>query len=151
MADGREFVVAGGDSATTQVLFVFSKECHFCAQTLPAWLAIDSALAGDRLQVHVVGISLDSAGAAAAYASENHLGFPIVQFPDLRMRAVYRAREVPLTMVVDAQGRVLYAETGLLHDRLVIDSIVASARGRRAVVRRPTVAAGSTTEEKEGT
>lgn len=52
VADGREFVVAGGDSATTQVLFVFSKECHFCAQTLPAWLAIDSALAGDRLQVH---------------------------------------------------------------------------------------------------
>ena len=131
--DGREVVVAGNDSSAGQVLFVFSTACHFCTQTLPTWRAIDSALAADGAHAHVVGVSLDTGSAPAAYAADNHLGFPVVQFPDARTRSVYRAREVPLTMVVDAHGHVLYAATGLLRDRASVDSVVAAAR--EAVVR----------------
>ena len=124
--DGREVVVAEDDSSKSQLLFVFSKACHFCAQTLPTGRAIDSALADGRAQVGVTGISLDSAAVAGAFASEQHLPYQVVEFPDLRTKAVYRAREVPLTMVMDGRGRVLYAATGLLRGRAAVDSVVAA-------------------------
>jgi hypothetical protein len=118
---------------------VFSKSCHFCAQTLPTWRAIDSALAGERAQVGVTGISLDSMPVAATFASEQHLPYQVVGFPDLRTKTVYRAREVPLTMVVDGRGRVVYSTTGLLLGRHAIDSVVTAARA--ATARRPSATA----------
>lgn len=133
-ADGREITVAGGDSSAGQVLFVFSKACHFCTETLPTWRAVTSALAVDRDHLQVIGVSLDSGAVPATYATENHLAFPVVQFPDARTRAVFRAREVPLTMVVDGQGHVLYAATGLLRGRPAVDSVVTATR--EALLRR---------------
>lgn len=147
--DGHDLVVAGGDSATRQVLLVFSKECHFCTQTLPVWRAVDSALAPDGARVRVLGVSLDSGAVPAAYAAEHHLGFPVVRFPDARTRAVYRAREVPLTMVVDAEGRVLYAETGVLAGRAAVDSVVTAARA--AAMPRPSAPIARRTDRDKKT
>lgn len=119
--DGREVVVAGDDSSKSQVLFVFFKSCHFCAQKLPTWRAIDSALAGAREQVSVTGISLGSMAVAATFASEQHLPYQVVGFPDLRTKTVYRAREVPLTLVVDGRGRVVYSTSRLLLGGRAVD------------------------------
>ena len=114
-------VVAGDDSSKSQVLFVFFKSCHFCAQKLPTWRAIDSALAGAREQVSVTGISLGSMAVAATFASEQHLPYQVVGFPDLRTKTVYRAREVPLTLVVDGRGRVVYSTSRLLLGGRAVD------------------------------
>ena len=147
--DGREVVVADSDSTRSQVLFVFSKGCLVCTQTLATWRGVASALAGERVHVAVVGISLDSAAVAANFAADNRLPFPVVGFPDLRTKAGYRAREVPLTMVVDGRGRVVYSTTGLLQGRAAIDSVVTAASA--AAAPRPSVTASQPSNAEKRT
>jgi peroxiredoxin len=64
--------------------------------------------------VDVVGISLDSADATRRYGEAQGLTFPLVTVPARKLKQLYRARAVPQTLVLDEEGRVLFARTGLL-------------------------------------
>jgi hypothetical protein len=58
---------------------------------------------------------------------EHALAFPVVTFPSLKLRRLYRAGTVPETVVLDKDGRVLHAHTGLLDQPVVLDSIYQAA------------------------
>ena len=73
--------------------------------------------------VDVVGISLDSAEATKRYGEAQGLSFPLVTFPSRKLKQLYRARAVPQTLVLDEEGRVLYARTGLLEPTATLDSV----------------------------
>ncbi len=77
------------------------------------------------------GVALDSAEAAAAYAGEHELKFPVVAKPDPRLAGLYRVSGVPLVLVVNEDGRMAYARLGVLESALAIDSVVAAAQPLR--------------------
>jgi len=110
--------------ATRQVLFILRTTCPYCRATLPVWERVADSLrrvATPRIEVYA--ISLDPAESTRAYVRTNHLSYPVLTFPDRKLVALYRAVATPETVVLDGDGRVLYAHTGLLDSAAVLDSV----------------------------
>lgn len=125
--EGREVRLGQADSAEYQVLFLFTTTCPYCKASLPAWKEIATAVNGYPT-VEVYGISLDSLSLARAYAAEHGLEFPIVTFPERKLAPLYRVRAVPLILVLEAEGRVIYARESALESRAATDSVLAAIR-----------------------
>ena len=122
-----------GDSTpgARQLVFVFTTECPYCRASLPAWSRLAAAAESMRSPpVRVLGVSLSALDSTRAYATEHHLAFPIVRFPEHKLVYVYRSQTVPVTMVIEAPGRVVYAHVGQLTDTLIEDSLLAALRMR---------------------
>ena len=121
-----------------QLVFVLTTTCPYCRQTLPVWSRLaDSARHLTGWTVDVVGISLDSAEATRRYADSQRLAFPLVLFPARKLKQLYRARVVPQTLVLDEEGRVLYARTGRLEPQAVLDSVYRALQWIRPQPRKP--------------
>jgi peroxiredoxin len=129
----------GPDPRAKQVLFVLTTSCPFCRQTLATWARIaDSAASLRSGHVVVAAISLDSLSPTQDYVRRHQLRYPVVLFPVAKLRRLYRASAVPQTLVLDHEGRILYARTGLLEPQAVVDSIFAAlSRPPRTVSVRP--------------
>ncbi len=118
------------DSGGRQVVFVFTTTCQFCKATLPIWAAVaDSMTRLGSGTVRVVAISLDSAAAAARYATEHHLSYPVLTFPHWKTAQLFRARAVPETVVLNQLGEVVFAHIGRLEAGPALDSVYLAARG----------------------
>lgn len=128
---GESVTVGKAAGGGRQVLFVFTTTCPYCLASLPSWREIAAAVDTVRQpSVRTYGISLDSAEATRAYVRQHKLGFPVVGFPERKLVLLYRARAVPLTMVLDSAGRVLYSRLGVVDGRALIDSVLAVVRFR---------------------
>jgi peroxiredoxin len=123
------------DSAPAQVLFVFDTKCPYCRQTIPVWKRIADSLGRLPRPPQVLGVSLDSLEVTEMYAKEHALPYPVVRFPLRKLARLYRATTIPVTMVLDYQGTVVFAHTGLLDQPAVLDSVYgAVSRARRDTV-----------------
>jgi peroxiredoxin len=146
--EGDSVFIADSATHNRDVLFVFTTTCGFCRQAIPSWHAIAGRAPTLRAwHVRVFGVSLDPDSITAAFAATNALGFPVIRFPNERTAAMYRARAVPLTAVVDYQGRVLYGRPGVpsaasLDTLFAVlrrpDSAASAPRGSSSTVRRST-------------
>lgn len=114
-----------------QVLLMYTTTCPYCLSSLPAWKQVAAAadtLTGVRASVY--GVSLDSADVTQQYIAQHRLPYPTVRFPSTKFAGMYRAGSVPLTLVLDEQGRTIYSRTGELKDPAAIDSVIAAIRWR---------------------
>jgi len=111
-----------------QLLVFFNTTCPYCRASVPAWQQIAERLVGDSSLV-IYGVALDSAVAVAAYAAEHRLSFPLIAGRDPRLVALYRVTNVPLVLVIGADGRVAYARMGVLETALAVDSVLRAAEG----------------------
>lgn len=128
---GDTLVIASGQAGTRDVLLVFNTRCPWCVRSLPSWKAIAAELASDAAEVRVLGVSLDPEAETRQYAREHALPFSIVRFPDERTQKVYRAAGVPIVLVLDSTGDVLYSRIGSIERDDSADSVVAAARAGR--------------------
>ncbi len=134
----------GGDSATVgttvagaaQILFFFTTTCPYCRESLPAWKQVASQFKAVG-SASVYGIALDSLHLVQEYAKEHELGFPVVMFPEAKLAQLYRVRRVPLVMVLNEEGRVVYSRAGPLTTQSAIDSVL-EAETVSAPAARPT-------------
>lgn len=123
--DGTQRTIGERGDGGRQLLLFFTTTCAYCRASLPAWREL-SAVADSLVspRVEVIGVVLDSAHRAPAYAAEHALPYPVVPLASPKLRSLYRARSVPLVMVVDHDGRVLFARTGVLEDgAAAVDSV----------------------------
>lgn len=136
--DGTPRTIGERGDDGRQLLLFFATTCAYCRASLPAWRTL-AALADSLVspRVEVIGVVLDSAHRAPAYAAEHALPYPVVPLASTKLRSLYRARSVPLVMVVDHDGRVLYARTGVLQDGAAVDSV---RRAMTTLRRAPAVA-----------
>lgn len=128
---GESLTVGALSGSGRQVVFVFTTTCPYCRASLAAWrqLARDADTARGP-HVQVVGISWDSVEQTRRYAAEQALTFPIVRFPERKLGVLYRARAVPVTMVLDSTGRVLFGHVGVFTEALARDSVWPAIRFR---------------------
>lgn len=113
---------------TRQILFILTTTCPYCKATLPYWARLaDSLTRLPNHSIQIIAISLDSLEATRRYAAEHRLNYPVVTFPSSRLKRLYRAGTVPETVVLDREGRVLHARTGVLSVPAVLDSIYQAA------------------------
>ena len=119
-----------------QLVFVLTTTCPYCRQTLPIWAALaDSVRRLSGWTVDVVGISLDSVDVTRTYGETHGVAYPLVTFPSRKLKQLYRARAVPQTLVLDEEGRVLYARTGLLEPAATLDSVYRALQWTRPAPR----------------
>lgn len=146
-------VTLAGDSVTIgeradggrQVLFAFTTTCPYCRASIPAWKRI-AAAAHDAPPsappAVAYGLVLDSSDAAVTkYFAEHALPYAVARFPTRKLASLYRVQSVPATIVLDADGRVIYSKVGELTDPVVIDSVIGALRWRRPVPTPETVSA----------
>jgi len=127
--DGIPVTVGEAPGEGRQVLFVFTATCPYCRSTLPAWQEIQAALDTVRsVPVAVYGVSLDSVEVTRRYVAEHRLPYPVVHFPEDKLVAIYRAGTVPLTLVLDENGRTIHSRLGEMTSREAIDSVLAMVR-----------------------
>lgn len=112
-----------------QVLFFFTTTCPHCRASLPLVKSIAGQL--DRVsggQAQMLGIAHDSPAAAAGYARRHGLPFPVVATSDRRTAMLFRARKVPLLLVVDGDGRVRYSRIGVVNSREGVTGVLSAVR-----------------------
>jgi len=124
--DGEHVTIGEPRPGGQQILFVFTTTCQYCLASLPAWESIATRARSTRPGVEVYGVSLDSVDATRQYVATHSLSYPTVLFPPGKLPSLYRTRNVPLTMIIDADGRVAYARVGMLSEQTVVDSVLAA-------------------------
>ena len=129
--DGQPVSVGELPSEGRQVLLVYTTTCQFCLSTIPAWKKLTAAVDTIRsIPATVYGLSLDSVDVTRKYIAQHGLPYPTIRFPNDRMVNLWRAGSVPLTLVVDEQGRTIYSRLGEIKAQATIDSIVDAVRWR---------------------
>lgn len=104
-----------------QILYFYTTGCPYCRASIPAINAV-AARAGGAL----VGVSPDDTEALRDHALISGFAFPIARLDD-RTRALFRADDVPLVLVIDRGGIVRYRHLGQLTGAEVDDIVAAAA------------------------
>jgi peroxiredoxin len=128
---GGDSVTIGATPGRRQVLLFFTTTCPYCLASLPAWRRIAAADSAEPTRFDLIGVSLDSAEQSSRYVMVHAVPFLVVMLPERKLARLYRASSVPLTMVLDSTGRVVYARLGQLPLQ-VADSVISAARGSAA-------------------
>jgi peroxiredoxin len=146
--DGAPATIGQAPAAGRQVLLVYTTTCQFCLASLPAWKQIKSTLDTlSTVKAQVYGVSLDSIEVTRRYSARHALPYPTVRFPEEKLVSMYRAGAVPVTLVLDEEGRTIYSRVGQVSEPVVIDSVIAAVKWkpepRPAQPARPQPAAGA--------
>lgn len=127
--NGDSVLLGEGAPGTRQVLFIFNTTCQICVSALPGWGRAYGALVGDAA-VSVLAWSQDVDSLTHAYVERHRLPFRVVVGLPVKYLALYRGLGVPTTLVLDADGMVIYGRSGVLSPGAE-DSVVMYARDHR--------------------
>lgn len=120
-------VAGGSQGGDRQFLILLTAECPYCARMLPVWKALYSELmVSDSTNTPFLALTTDSMDVARAYAEANKLPFPLIPFDGPKYVGLFRATLVPQIVVVDADGLVLFARSGVLGTKASVDSVRAA-------------------------
>ncbi|MGH7540460.1 MAG: peroxiredoxin family protein [Gemmatimonadota bacterium] len=76
----------------------------------------------------MLGLSLDPPDSTRAYVLEHALDFPVTTFPSPKLVQLYRADRIPLVILLDSGGTVLYSRLGAIETAAAIDSVLRAVR-----------------------
>ncbi len=124
---GDSVTIGATEPAAKQVLFFFTTTCPYCRASLPAWNRVASRIR-EKGDATVYGVALDSLHLVHQYVREHDLRFPVVLLPERKLARIYRITGVPLTAVLDNEGRVVYSRAGEFAVQQAIDSLLASVQ-----------------------
>jgi peroxiredoxin len=130
---GERIQIAPGNARQVQIVYLLTSSCPYCRATLPLWSELARVVRSDSSlsDVRVIGLTSDSAHVAQAFADSAALPFPLVQFPELRLLALFKGQVVPQTAVLRGDGRVLYVRHQAITDRRAIDSVLVAISSAR--------------------
>ncbi len=117
--DGDEEVSTACWQGQPTVVNFWAEWCEPCKDEMPAFQAVHEAL-GD--QVHFVGVDYeDRTQAAIAFADEVGVTYELVSDPDGAFFDAVSGRATPQTLLVDADGQVVYRHAGPLTEQGLTD------------------------------
>ncbi len=110
------------------IVFLFTTSCPTCQQTIPAWNQFYAETAASNSGPQIVGLSLDPLQDTRDFVATYGIEFPVEVVIDRRsLDAQIRPVYVPQTLIVDANGVVLNAWTGLFEGEIP-DGVAAATR-----------------------
>lgn len=127
--DGRQTTIGELPAPGKQVLLMYTTTCPYCLSSIPAWKQLTAAVDTMRsVRATVYGVSLDSLDVTRQYVARHQLPYPTFRFPTEKLQRIYRAGTVPLTLVLDEQGRAVYSRVGELRSQAAIDTVLQAIR-----------------------
>jgi peroxiredoxin len=128
---GNNLLIGEMPDSGRQVIFIFTTTCPFCEASLPVLKQLSArADTFSARPITVQGITMDGPDETRDYIARHRLDFDVVGFPAPKLARLYRVTSVPQTFVLDHDGRVLYARTGVMDNAAVADSIWQAAQPR---------------------
>ena len=103
--DGREVRVATRGAGNT-LLFIYSPACDRCEAGIPSWIKVSNKLKDLHSSTQVLALSIADSYTTVQHARKMKMPFVIVPFPSVELQKKYGVTEVPLTVLVDQQGKV---------------------------------------------
>ena len=101
------------------IVFLFTTTCPTCQQTMSAWNDFYAETAASNGGAQIVGLSLDPLQDTRDFVAAYGVEFPVEVVIDRRsLDAQIRPVYVPQTLVLDADGVVLNAWTGLFEGEI---------------------------------
>ena len=99
-------------AGTPVVLNFWASWCGPCRQEIPEF----SAFAQDHPQVHVIGVAVDSGGAAEVERAAKSFGITYrVAVGDSSIMQRYNVSNLPTTVIIGADGKVKGSHVGMLN------------------------------------
>jgi len=125
LGDGALHDLSHAQGSDYTLLLVFSPKCFACELTAPTW----AELARENPGLPVYAIAQESVPAASAWLHERGLTHAVVAQVVERSapKTSWGARGVPLTIVLDSNGVVVFAQHGMISASMVRE-VLHSAR-----------------------
>lgn len=109
LLDGRRSSFAAFQGKPLVVNFMASW-CTACQRELPAFQGVSDQLAG---KVAFLGVDLqDAISDGQALVSRTGVRYPVASDPDGSLFTAFRSTSMPTTVLIDAQGNVLWRHSG---------------------------------------
>lgn len=119
-----------------QLLYLFSPGCAHCRSSYPAVRQLFRKVQGDHPNVWGYALSAAPRDSLRAYRSSRPLPAPTAPFDSPKLTELYGGTHVPLLMLLDDRGYILYSRLGALSEASV-DTVL-------TVVRRATASPATT-------
>jgi thioredoxin-related protein len=115
LVEGKQLRLSGVNWQKTKhsLVVVASSHCHWCQASAPFYGKVSSIHAANRSAFQFFVISPDSRADSDAFIGEH--GIAADQLISASPSS-FGVRAIPTVIVVDGNGRVVYAHTGLLSD-----------------------------------
>lgn len=105
--------------------------CPPCREEFPSLERLQGKVGGKDFTVLAVSVA-DSTAGVARFLQGRQAPFDILMDDDGKMSAAFRARGVPVTYLLDRQGRLLAGKTGPQHwDSPAMEALIRQAVGRQ--------------------
>ncbi len=115
-----------GVRGTPTVVNVWASWCGPCRDELPLFAALDSSTPG----VAILGIDVeDRPSAALSLLVDTGVHYPSVRDPDRATQPALRWVGLPMTLFVDADGRITHVERAPITSQAQLDDLVAQHLG----------------------
>ncbi|MBB4129902.1 peroxiredoxin [Xanthomonas campestris] len=119
----------GVPQGPAQVLFFFTTTCPYCRRSAPTVVHAARQLQANAAgRPQLLGVCQCDATQAARYAHVHGFDFPVVTLTDRRALMLFRARNVPLLLAIDGQGRVRHSHLGVFDTTERVQDLVAALR-----------------------
>ena len=103
--DGQKVQVAARGAGNT-LLFIYSPSCDRCEAGIPGWVKINKKLRELHSATRIFALSIEDSYTTVQHARKMKLPFVVVPFPSVELQKKYGVTEVPLTVLLDQQGKV---------------------------------------------
>lgn len=104
--------------------------CPPCREEFPSLERLQQKIGGKDFTVLAVSVA-DSAAGVARFLQGRQAPFDILLDDDGKVSAAFRARGVPVTYLLDRQGRLLAGKTGPQHwDSPAMEALIKQAMGK---------------------
>ena len=103
--DGQEVRVAARGAGNT-LLYIYSPGCDRCEAGIASWVKVSNKLRELHSSTQVFALSIEDSYTTVQHARKIKMPFVVVPFPNVELQKKYGVTEVPLTVLVDQQGKV---------------------------------------------
>lgn len=112
--DGKPITINFAASGKPTILYVFTPSCHWCQLNLENMLALSRSAEG---RYAFVGVSLSPDG-VVRYMKEHGIQYPVITSVPEPIKAIYKMRGTPTTIIVSTDNKVLNVWNGAYDSRL---------------------------------
>jgi len=103
--EGQKVQVAARGAGKT-LLFIYSPSCDRCEAGIPGWVRVSKKLGELHSSTRIFALSIEDSYTTVQHARKMKLPFVVVPFPSVELQKKYGVAEVPLTVLLDQQGKV---------------------------------------------